>query len=165
MSIAEGFRLLLEEIFGTPVTIKYHEKGDKYMLGINEQYLIKLKRYAFHSNCTRGILTIDGIELQTLEPPRQKKKPRCIPSGLYKIVLEYSDRFKRVLPELKDVPGFTEIKLHAGNYPSDTKGCIIPGMKGREDMVERSREAMELIFKALIEAHKQGKILWIEIID
>jgi len=51
----------------------------------------------------------------------------AIPAGRYDLALEWSPKFTRILPELKGVPGFSEIKIHAGNRAKDTEGCIIVG--------------------------------------
>lgn len=39
----------------------------------------------------------------------------CIPSGKYKIILNMSPRFKKILPRILDVKGFEGILMHAGN--------------------------------------------------
>lgn len=39
----------------------------------------------------------------------------CIPTGRYDLAMTYSVRFKRVMPQLLDVPGFEGIGVHVGN--------------------------------------------------
>lgn len=51
----------------------------------------------------------------------------CIPEGTYRIVMVWSNHFKRMLPQLQNVLFFTDIFFHSGNTPKDTKGCILPG--------------------------------------
>jgi hypothetical protein len=51
----------------------------------------------------------------------------AIPAGTYKVTLSYSPKFKRVLPEIHDVPGFTGIRIHGGNTEKDTLGCVLVG--------------------------------------
>ena len=51
----------------------------------------------------------------------------CIPEGTYKIVMTWSNHFKKMLPKLMEVPFFTDIFIHSGNTPKDTKGCVITG--------------------------------------
>ncbi len=51
----------------------------------------------------------------------------CVPNGEYKCVLEYSDRFKKDLWELKDVPNRSECKFHSANYFKQLNGCIALG--------------------------------------
>jgi len=79
----------------------------------------------------------------------------CIPSGTYKVVLEYSDRFKTDLWEIKGVPNRSECKFHAANYWYQLNGCVALG----EDMadlnndgyndVTNSRNTMKRFHKAL----------------
>ena len=40
----------------------------------------------------------------------------AIPIGRYKVVLSYSNRFKRILPEILNVDFFKGIRIHEGNY-------------------------------------------------
>ena len=49
----------------------------------------------------------------------------AIPSGSYECVYTYSNRFKKMLPLLKGVPGFDGIRIHSGNSAKDTEGCIL----------------------------------------
>lgn len=51
----------------------------------------------------------------------------CIPRGTYPIEWEWSEKFQDKLWELKNVPGRSEIKVHAGNTVGDTEGCILVG--------------------------------------
>jgi hypothetical protein len=53
----------------------------------------------------------------------------CVPLGTYKIVLEYSNRFKTELWELKDVPNRSECKFHSANYWYQLNGCISLGVQ------------------------------------
>ena len=51
----------------------------------------------------------------------------AIPAGTYKVILSYSNRFKRVLPEILNVPHFLGIRIHRGNTEQDSAGCVILG--------------------------------------
>lgn len=51
----------------------------------------------------------------------------AIPTGRYEIAIMYSDRFKRKLPRLINVPQFEGILIHPGNIPADTHGCLLTG--------------------------------------
>ena len=53
----------------------------------------------------------------------------CIPAGTYELKVTWSPAFKRWLPLLMAVPGRSGIRIHAGNTPHDTKGCILVGWK------------------------------------
>jgi hypothetical protein len=30
--------------------------------------------------------------------------------------------------ELQDVPSWSDVEIHLGNYPKNTKGCLLPGL-------------------------------------
>ena len=76
----------------------------------------------------------------------------CIPNGTYTVVLSYSNRFKRILPELLNVPHFLGIRIHSGNSSKDTEGCIILGTKSKGDWVTASRVAFNKVYKLLQKA-------------
>ena len=58
-----------------------------------------------------------------------QKRISCIPEGTYKVVLEYSNRFKKKLWEIKGVPNRSECKFHSANYWYQLNGCIALGRK------------------------------------
>jgi hypothetical protein len=53
----------------------------------------------------------------------------AIPYGRYKIELTYSPRFKKILPLLIAVKGFSGVRIHNGSFAKDTDGCILGGFK------------------------------------
>lgn len=76
-----------------------------------------------------GHLKVDGLfECFTLERAGVE-----IPVGLYPISLVSSVHLQRVLPQLGDVPGRTEIDIHSGNKPGDSKGCVLVGPSRTSD--------------------------------
>ena len=76
----------------------------------------------------------------------------CIPNGTYTVVLSYSNRFKRILPELLNVPHFLGIRMHAGNSSKDSSGCVLLGTKSKGDWVTASSVAFNKVYKLLQEA-------------
>ena len=69
----------------------------------------------------------------------------CIPAGTYELKVTWSPTFKRWLPLLMAVPGRSGIRIHAGNTPHDTKGCILVGMRYGNELLCSQRTLTELI--------------------
>ena len=116
---------------------------------------------------TRGQLFIDGVpECYTIEDQvRDVKIPgeTAIPAGRYRVVLTHSPRFKKVLPELLKVPGYTGIRIHAGNDASHTEGCILVGQRQGKAAVFESKQAMLELMAALDSAVEGGEQIYITI--
>jgi len=96
---------------------------------------LTLKRVALKSNYIIGKLYIDREYFcDTLEDKYRdfNKEPKvfgktAIPYGIYKIILNYSPRFKKIMPRLLNVPNFDGVLIHIGNTIEDTNGCILVG--------------------------------------
>jgi len=62
----------------------------------------------------------------------------AIPAGNYKIIVDYSPKFKKNVPHILDVPGFDGIRIHPGNDAEDTEGCLLPGINDEPGKVHQS---------------------------
>lgn len=126
-----------------------------------------LIRQTFTERSTIGELSVDGtFECYVLEDvarPVKIKGKTCIPAGRYKIIIAPSNRFKRNLPRLLDVPGFAGILIHPGNKAEDTEGCLLVGQTRSPDFVGQSRAAFGALFPKLQGALKRGQEISIEI--
>ena len=110
---------------------------------------------------TFGSLYVDGIRLcDTLEDAIREvpgvpveqwkvKGQTAIPEGTYPLVLSLSNRFKRILPEVQKVPGFTGVRIHSGNTIEDTEGCLLVGLQRTGHTVTGSRTALEKLLLLL----------------
>jgi hypothetical protein len=91
-------------------------------------------------------------------------KQTAIPAGRYRVVLSLSARFKRVTPELLDVPGFSGIRMHRGNFHTDTEGCQIVGFgRGRAMIAAGTTSPAELELFARLHNMPEGDECWIQI--
>ena len=68
----------------------------------------------------------------------------CIPAGTYELKVTWSPAFKRWLPLLMAVPGRSGIRIHAGNTPRDTKGCILVGTSYGAELICSQHKLIEL---------------------
>lgn len=93
----------------------------------------------------------------------------AIPAGRYRVQITWSNRFKREMIQLMDVPGFAGIRVHPGNWHTNTEGCILPGMKygtkNGDYMVRDSRKASGYLDKIVLAAIKAGEEVWWTITD
>lgn len=119
---------------------------------------LKVIRRRFLPDRTIGDLYIDGnLFCQVMEDqvrPAGEKVPgqTAIPAGRYEVRLTYSTRFRKVLPQLMRVPMFEGIRIHPGNGPADTEGCLLLG-KEQGDIVAHSRDTFN-DFMDLLESVK-----------
>lgn len=111
---------------------------------------IEVKRLHRTNNSTIGELTIDGkFECYTLEDIERDIKIKCetaIPKGTYKVIINQSNRFKKLMPLVLNVPNFEGIRIHPGNSNHDTEGCILVGKTRSKDYISKSRKAYEILF-------------------
>ena len=100
-----------------------------------------------------GELLVDGIfECYTLEDVERLTKIKgetAIPKGTYRVIINESNRFKRLLPLLIDVPNFEGIRIHSGNSNHDTEGCILVGQTRNKNYIGQSRKAFDKLFKKM----------------
>lgn len=110
----------LPELKTKPIQLKvvrdiFTEKNTLGKLYVNDKF------FAF--TCEDKFRNIRG------DAKKKVQNATAIDNGTYKVILSQSPRFKRILPELLDVPCFTKIRLHGGNTHLDTEGCILVGAK------------------------------------
>lgn len=87
----------------------------------------------------------------------------AIPKGRYQVVVNYSDHFGKYMPLLIGVKGFDGVRIHSGNKPEDTEGCILIGLEDSSDgFMGDSRKAYTDLMLHINEVIKEEKI-WITI--
>jgi len=86
------------------------------------------------------------------------KHKTAIPQGRYEIVVNFSNRFKRLMPLLLSVPNFEGIRIHAGNTAEDTSGCILLGDSKAKNFIGQSRIAYNRFLRELQAELKKGKV-------
>lgn len=77
------------------------------------------------------------------------KGETAIPTGIYTVLLTYSPKYKRVMPLVNNVKGYSGIRIHSGNTHKDTEGCLLVGKNTKVGMVTDSRNTFEALFKRL----------------
>ena len=122
-------------------------------------YKAFLNRVKTDDNQTLGYFSLyDGVNIVfdcvSLELPWKDNETNisCIPTGTYKVAPRYSDKYTQHFI-LEDVPNRKFILIHAGNFNSDTKGCILLGTRFGKinqdsllDITASRRTTSELLF-------------------
>lgn len=116
-------------------------------------------------NFTLGSLYVDGVyacrtledivrEVPGVEVSEWKVKgATAIPAGVYKVTLENSPRFGPETLTVHNVPGFSHIRMHAGNTQNDTEGCPLLGMQaGPHGIVGGTSKPAVLLVRNLVRA-------------
>lgn len=125
---------------------------------------IEIHRRHFKGEYTIGSLYIGGHWVcNTLEPHcidwKNEKKvsgKTAIPEGCYKVDLGFSNKFKRLMPYLTNVPHFTGIMIHPGISVLNTRGCILVGFNTMRGYLTQSKIAFEKIIEKIKYARKAG---------
>ncbi len=130
---------------------------------------LQLIRSIFTEQSTIGLISVNGVfECYSLENPPAPTailgpEHVAIPYGKYRVDIRWSNRFKRMVPGLIDVPGRTDIEIHIGNAVKDTHGCILVGRERLNNFVGHSLEAFEGLFAKLRGATDRSEEVWIDI--
>jgi hypothetical protein len=123
-----------------------------------------LKRIHKTDVSTIGELYVDGIfqcyTLEDIERDVKIKSETAIAKGKYKVMITLSNRFKKYMPLLLNVPNFEGVRIHSGNTNHDTEGCILVGQTRSKDFIGQSRKAFDKLFKKL----ETAKEITIEIV-
>lgn len=132
---------------------------------------LRLNRKYPKEEYTIGELLIDGkyfcdtLEDRVRDLTKELKIAgrTAIPEGEYEIIINISPRFRRKLPRLLDVPGFSGVLIHRGNSAEDTAGCILVGEnKVRGRLVNSTGYELRLL-ELLERAQRSEETIKIEI--
>jgi len=135
---------------------------------------IETIRDVFGGEFTLGKLTIDGEEFcYTLEDTDRRLESggekvhgkTAIPRGVYDVVMSYSPHFKKIMPEVLNVPGYLGVRIHGGNTPADTKGCLLVGRHrdAHRGVIYQSTAAKLVLYSRIQEALDKGESVKLEV--
>lgn len=130
-------------------------------------------RIANRPTYTIGKLYIDGqYVMDTLEDTdrglddkmseeeilsKKVKGETAIPTGIYQVTLTYSPKYKKNMPLINNVKGYSGIRIHSGNTNKDTEGCVLVGLNKEVGKVLNSRKMYNVLYRELVSYN--GKII------
>jgi len=118
-----------------------------------------LKRKPTVDGAILGDLSVDGVrECFTLERSGVEIQP-----GRYPVTITPSAHFGLLLPLIGNVPGRSGLRIHSGNVPDDSEGCVLVGQSRAVDSVLDSRLAMAALQPKIAGALAHGQQVWITI--
>lgn len=100
-----------------------------------------------------GQMWLQGMRwFYTVEPARVNPVHvghPCIPAGRYQAQITRSPHLGYYCPELLAVPGRSDIRIHAANFPEQLLGCTGVGEVQAQDAVYDSRPALQRMMMVL----------------
>ena len=137
---------------------------------------LELRRVSFTANTTLGRLYVDGkffcwtLEDVLRHPGVKVKHKTAIPAGWYKVVVNTSNKFKRLMPLIIDTPNFRGVRIHRGNDETHTSGCPLVGykwavMSDGDCKIWESTQAENDLTKMLYDHQHGGGTLSISIVN
>jgi hypothetical protein len=105
------------------------------------------------------------VQTHSLELIKKIKKYgiTAIPTGRYRVALTYSNRFKRYMLQLLDVPGYEGIRIHIANTSKDVEGCIGVAYEDSSDGFAGNSAAAVKELEKRIRAVEKTEAVWITI--
>lgn len=118
--------------------------------------LILERKYVTDKAVIGELYINDKFECFTLEDP--DSAGTRIPTGEYTVTLDFSNRFKRIMPHVlgngQDKRG---IRIHTGNTSANTEGCILVGASRGSNSIGMSKFAYFRLMQQL-EGQKDIKL-------
>ena len=105
---------------------------------------------------------VPGQPVETWKVP----KATAIPSGRYRVQYTWSNRFGKKMLQLMNVPGYTGIRIHPGNFHTDTEGCVMPGtaVAPGGEAITGSVKAYDRLLPVVLAALERGEEVWCEVV-
>ena len=135
-----------------------------------------LTRTDFTKKSTIGSLTLHGEPVCYVLEDRVRNagEPKvygetAIGYGRYQLVITKSARFSKAagkdvfLPLLVDVPLFQGVRVHVGNFSTESEGCLLVGTGKTADMVTNSKVAFKKFFEQMRGFLDAGDECWITV--
>ena len=156
----------------TRFTIKRVFKGPEYTIGRVYHFNNGLMHYVCDTieDCDRGLKNTWPLAKILANT---KYGITAIPRGTYEIIPTVSPKFRYrvwgkkyngIVPEFKNVPGFSGIRMHPATKASELLGCVAPGLNTIKGQVtESQKHYYKLMDDYFVPAWNRGEKVWITI--
>ena len=133
---------------------------------------IEVIRDTFTADATLGKMLVNGgmfgytcedLDRKLEDGGEKVQNETAIPRGTYKVVTSFSHHFGKVMPEILEVPGFVGVRIHAGNGPTDTEGCILLGRVRTADGCANCAERNTTLLNLIATAEDAGDTTWLTV--
>ena len=88
-----------------------------------------------------------------------------VPAGTYGLVRYRSPEWEKYVPMTTGIPGHSYVEIHVGNYPKNTRNCLLLGLHITNDMLLDSRLAINDFYAAFFAALDKGEKCKITYVD
>jgi hypothetical protein len=116
------------------------------------------------------------LEDTVRDPGVKIPEETAIPAGRYRVIVDWSNRFRKYSFHILDVPNFSGIRIHSGNTAEDTEGCLLVGQERALNAVFGSHKAFVALWELLTEeagfseehgcqSFRMKEETWITIVD
>lgn len=122
---------------------------------------IVVERYSRSKDGTLSRVLFEDSYLVGLEP-----YDYIVPAGNYLLTLTHSPRFSAKypynklhnaqVPLINGVPGHSGVRIHVGNYLSDTQGCLLVGCSVAPGMIKNSALAYKELLTRMQKIESQN---------
>lgn len=145
--------------------------------------VIRVERIANKPTYCVGHVYVNGVfECDSLEPhcinwskENKVEGKTAVPEGKYPIDMNtpspsfggkepYKTLCNGKLPRLKGTTTHQGVLIHCGNFPKDTKACLLVGKNDKVGQVSNSKVAFTKLYTKMKAAHDKGETITIEYI-
>lgn len=105
--------------------------------------VMMLVRERVDGDAVIGSLFVHGQKIcDTME-----NRKKLVPTGYHQVILTNSPKFKRVLPLIcsDTIKSSRGIRIHAGNRPSDSAGCVLVGVLNGTLLTDSRRHEEQVV--------------------
>jgi hypothetical protein len=130
--------------------------------------MFEIVRKVLSDNTSIGDVLCDDVwiakslEDKTREGPKVPKAT-AIPCGTYELTIDFSQRFKKLMPHILNVRDFSGVRVHKGNDSEDTEGCPLVGLRSGPDKIWDCQPAYDRFYNLLDTKLKAGEKVFIKV--